>query len=1161
MSQTFVKGALFITVATLVSKILGSIFRIPLQNIAGDEVLGIFTLVYPVYMAILIISVAGIPIAISKLISEARVAKKEGDIRDIFVTAGILAFAFGCLSFVLLFSFSGQIAHVLGGTYAMYSIIVVSFTLLIAPYMAVYRGFFQGFDNMKPTAFSQVLEQFVRVGLILIIAFYLVYLQYSSEIVAAGVMVGSSIGALSSLVYLRWLFIRSAVRPRSEQKYQFATFKQWSKKILILSIPICVGALTMALLNIVDSLTIPLQFRAIGYVGEEITYLYGIYGRGLALVQIAVVFASALILPLIPLITAALAKNEITKTKGIIERALKFTHLTSWPAALGLVALTLPINLALFKDLEGNTVLAIISFSALFTSMSVLTTGILQGMNRSNQAAIIVLISAIVKVVLNIVLVRLYGLEGAAISTLVTYMVLTGLNLMMINKAIPFKVVTREAAVFSFASIVMGIVIVAPLLFTSVYEWTRWMALVYVAVMIAVGGLIYTVLIFVCKGLTKEELIDFPVIGKFLAKPMPKGGETAPAQVKQKGRNPKMRKGLLAVLILSILLSSPYLYNRVTTEMGNNTYELIVPYSSIQEMTNINVDKDLVYGTLKEAGLHSIGLEPLTMLDLRNQNVVSMLSKQDVLELLAFSDDRLMIPEEYGRFLLIHDEDHPMLENIQDVFSDKLEIYEWENRTFYFIKEGYSNLLPLGFDFNIVSDITRHGLAIVPRIPNSIDDRNDFIFNELNELRAYGDKILFLGTEVVGFPAVNEIRRMSDYFDHHDYTVTSIEFADQKGMASLSTFQNHEIVRLHSIELGKANPADQVNVERITRGLKERNIRAVYLNILSSYEVYESAEQAIATLEGTAELIQAVHAQNPVSMQPGSAGPFDVLKQPFLLKALVLLGATAFVGLMTSIILPRLTKLAIGGTALVALLQLATGNTALLKLIALFVAVVTPVFAVLSVREINNVKQMILQYVKAIAIGLIGVWVVVGLLYGTEFLVKINAFTGVKALAVLPIVIGVFLLFISHIRTVLMYAVRYWHIAILGIVGVILLYYVTRTGNAGVTLPYENAFRQMLENVFYVRPRTTEFLIGFPLFFLGLYLTMKKKKYAPIFMVFGFIALSSMVSTFTHLHTPLFISVLRTVYSTIIGAGIGVIYILVHNLIEGKIVPLIKARW
>lgn len=514
MGNSFVKGALIITIATMLSKIIGSVYRIPLQNIAGDGVLAIFTIVYPVYMSVLIVTVAGIPLAISKLISEARVAGRDEDIRDIFVTASILASIFGFVSFAVMFVLAEHIAFLLGGSYAVYSIMVVSITLIFAPYMAVYRGFFQGFDNMKPTAISQVLEQLVRVILILVAAYILTVKGMENETVAAGVMVGSIVGVLASLMYLRWTFVKSGLKAKTKTKLAFSTFRRWAKTILKVSIPICIGALTMALLNMVDSVTVPLQLNALGYHGEEMTGLYGLYGRGLALVQIAVVFASALILPLIPRITAELAKGNTAATKGIVEKAMKFTHLTSWPAAIGLFALTVPVNLALFTDVQGNDVIAILLLSSLFTSFSVLTTGILQGMNKLHTAAIIVVTCSVVKVVLNLILVGQFGLIGASISTLITYILLTVANIWVIHRTLSFQVFERSTFIIAGVSIIMGIVVYAPSIFLHIEAWTRIMALSYVVMMTGIGGAIYAALIVVGRGLSVEELKALPIIGK-----------------------------------------------------------------------------------------------------------------------------------------------------------------------------------------------------------------------------------------------------------------------------------------------------------------------------------------------------------------------------------------------------------------------------------------------------------------------------------------------------------------------------------------------------------------------------------------------------------------------------------------------------------------------
>lgn len=505
MSSQFIKGAVIITIATIVSKVIGSLYRIPLQNIAGDEVLGIFTIVYPVYMAILTMTVAGIPLAISKLISEANALGKKTDIYFIYRTAAMISLLFGVISFGLVVFFASDLAYFLGGEMVVASLVVVSGSLVIAPYMAVHRGFFQGFEQMEPTAFSQVLEQIVRVSIIILMAYILTKGEYRDDLIAAGVMAGSFFGVLASLIYLLSLFRKRKNDLMKKTVYRFSNFITWGKKILSLSIPICIGALAMALLNMVDSVTIPLQLKNYGYEAQEVTYLFGIYGRGLILVQMAIVLANALVLPLIPHVTKAVVQKDLKQTREIIERTNKFAHFTAWPAAIGLVALTNPINLALFKDLEGSSVIAILSFSSLFTAFAILTTAILQGMDKAKLSAWIVIFCALMKFFLNLLLVSKYGLIGGACSTLVTYIIMSFLNVVVIYRTVPFSFALKNA-IFIVSSLIMGIIVFLPLPYLSFETWTRWHAFLYLLIIVPSGFLIYVGMILLFKGITKEEI-------------------------------------------------------------------------------------------------------------------------------------------------------------------------------------------------------------------------------------------------------------------------------------------------------------------------------------------------------------------------------------------------------------------------------------------------------------------------------------------------------------------------------------------------------------------------------------------------------------------------------------------------------------------------------
>ena len=518
MNNELIKGTLILSFATVVIRILGSIFRIPLQNIAGDEVVGIFSLVYPVYMVILTLSVAGIPVAISKMISEANTLGRKGEIYKIYKSALFLSLIFGFTSFLLIMVFSDHIVRLMGGESVRLSLIIVSITLLIAPYMAVYRGYFQGFENMNPTAVSQMLEQFVRVLFILIIANVMVKRGYEPDMISGGIMISSFVGAGLSLLYLRYLFFVSPLKPKKEVEFRFADFLQMSKRILYISLPICIGAITMALINFVDSFTIPVSLIHSGFSEKDIPYLYGIYGRGIALVQIANFFSSSIVLPLIPLISKSIAQQDWNKVSTLTEKTHYYVHLISWPTGFGMFALTLPINLAFFKDLQGSDMLAVFHLSAVFMSLTLLGTGILQGMNKEKLAAQIIVSSVLLKIATNFLFIKWLGLLGAAYSTLFVYFVIFVVNSYFIWKVKSFVFWRKQNNSIVFASLVMAGVVGIPTLLLNISDWSRMGTLLYLLGSLAAAVIVYAIVLLLTKGISKEDLKEMPIVNKLIGK-------------------------------------------------------------------------------------------------------------------------------------------------------------------------------------------------------------------------------------------------------------------------------------------------------------------------------------------------------------------------------------------------------------------------------------------------------------------------------------------------------------------------------------------------------------------------------------------------------------------------------------------------------------------
>ncbi|WP_410984673.1 oligosaccharide flippase family protein [Bacillus cereus] len=501
MNKKFVKGAAILTITTFLSKLLGSFFQIPLQNIAGDEVLGIFRLVFPVYMIALTLSVAGVPLAISKLIAERNEQNDREGITKLFRSASIIGVIFGALGCGIILLCSSSIAEMLGGQETRLALVITSFALLIAPYMAVYRGYFQGFGDMVPTGVSQVIEQFVRVFFMLTIAYLFVTWNKSSSVITGGAMVGSFLGVISSLIYLRVKYIKSSYYYK-KITYSLQDLKRDGKKILSVSIPIAIGALSMPLLNLIDSVTIP---HALDGTASTIQTQYGIYSRGFAFTQLIVVFSSAIVFPLIPLLTSALTKKDMKLAKEAVQQTNKLAHVITTPMTVWLIALTVPLNIGLFTDAKGSGMLAVIIGSSYFTSFMVLSIGILQGINRSMQAAWIVIGASIVKGLLNLVLVGKFGIDGAAYSTLIIYIMICTINYAYIRKYLTYSIKIGGFLSVIIISCIFGIGLYELATIINVTT-SRFIALLYSFIALSVVSLLYMICALKLNWISRERI-------------------------------------------------------------------------------------------------------------------------------------------------------------------------------------------------------------------------------------------------------------------------------------------------------------------------------------------------------------------------------------------------------------------------------------------------------------------------------------------------------------------------------------------------------------------------------------------------------------------------------------------------------------------------------
>lgn len=471
-SHSFLKGALLLGVASFLSRLLGTLYKIPYENMTGPLGFYIYNQVYPLYSMLLTLSTAGFPTAVSKMVAERMVAGDLPGARRIYRISSLVLSGTGLFFFLLLFLGAPWLARWMGGGQELVlPIRSVSFSLLIVPMMAALRGYFQGQQNMWPTSVSQILEQVVRVCVILLLTYLAIQLipdPHGAVVWAAsGAVFGAFAGAVASLLFLLayrkrkegHLLARQSV-PAPER----AGTGEIIGQILRIALPIALGTLVLPLFNLVDVFTIKtiLNFRLCGGSAacEQAAYLKGIYDRAPTLVQFASFFATAIALSIVPAVAESMARSDRFQAQRRASLALKTTLWISLPAATGLMVLAEPLNIMLFRTGEGAAAVAISSFTVLFSTLSITSTAILQGVGKLMRPARNLLIAMGFKALFNLLLVYPLGINGAALATALAYLVAAVLNILAVDKYLGITHLSRFSVLGSaWSALFMGFVV------------------------------------------------------------------------------------------------------------------------------------------------------------------------------------------------------------------------------------------------------------------------------------------------------------------------------------------------------------------------------------------------------------------------------------------------------------------------------------------------------------------------------------------------------------------------------------------------------------------------------------------------------------------------------------------------------------------------------
>ncbi|MBD8519533.1 DUF5693 family protein [Lysinibacillus fusiformis] len=633
------------------------------------------------------------------------------------------------------------------------------------------------------------------------------------------------------------------------------------------------------------------------------------------------------------------------------------------------------------------------------------------------------------------------------------------------------------------------------------------------------------------------------------------------------------QKWLWGIIVLLLVVSSTGIMMRWNAEQSNDSYEIVIPYDEIQTVDkNSDLTMDEILSSLKEAGLTTVSLEPLTLKEMEKQNLITVYKENDLAAQLLFTPYKDAVDvTKSGSYIRV-----PENTDYQKLIKDSVEPEEVQigEEAFYFLPTSNHNFdlkTPIGYDQPAIDMISKHGLGYVFKVENADNElANNKLVNQLLALKdGSSGRLLGQGDEAIGF-GQKKGNQLVEKLSDAGYYFYTIESNPLKGESKIAQITDYNMIRLHSININRQTKLKlNESIDRTTRAVKERNIRSIFYHIKTTGNAKENVEQTIDYLNG-------VHDAMPDHFQPGEPKLFDKVAVPAWVKAAVLLAGILFTFIVSELVKWMPLRIAAAGfMTVLAIAYFILKSTLFLQAFALIIAVLAPTYAVIkSAQGSTKMSKILVQYLKAVAISLIGIVIVIGLLNGNAFMTGFATFKGVKLVYLIPIM-GVLLFTLiemnrladqnikkslSNTVTLLNKELKYWHVLLLIVVAGIGLFYISRTGNSGSVSDLELAFRQWLENTLYVRPRTKEFLIGFPFYVLALYVMGINRKWGSILLVPGVIGFLSIVNTFTHLHIPVAVSVLRTLYSVSLGFVIGLVFILIFKF-GYRWVSKAIARW
>lgn len=509
-TKSIVAGMTVLGVTGIVCKLVGVLFSIPLTWLIGSKGLGVFQAVFPTYNLLLTLSSAGLPVAVSRMVSHCLAKDDPHSAKQVFKIALSLLTALGLICTILMLTGSSFLAARVSQSDAQLGFQVIAPCVVIVCMLSAFRGFMQGQQNMVPTAISQLIEQCGKVFISLPLAYFGARIDVAHG--AAGALLGITVVEAAALIYMIALYLKKrssfAAIPQLPQK-QSLSAGTLAKRLLLISIPITISACIVPLSQFIDSAMLIDRMMVAGMAFEDAQPVYGLFtGLVIRLINIPTALALAISMSLVPAISSARAMEDDAAVQRQSDLGLRFAFLIGLPCSIGMSLLSRPIISFFYEETLSaaelqisSELLAVSSLTVVLFTVVQATTSILQGLNKQRIPMYTLIAGVACKIALNYLLVGMPGIQihGAPISSIVCYTVSMVPNLYFVLKYGKVKLnlsgwlIRPGIATLAMGGIVWGLKTLLP--------QNRLLTLVE----IAVGVAVYVVVALAVKAVSPED--------------------------------------------------------------------------------------------------------------------------------------------------------------------------------------------------------------------------------------------------------------------------------------------------------------------------------------------------------------------------------------------------------------------------------------------------------------------------------------------------------------------------------------------------------------------------------------------------------------------------------------------------------------------------------